>query len=163
NKRTSPPWNGSETGEYGRRPGGGANKTDFSPVKRQWNGGERPKAGRVRERSGLLPREAAVERGSTAEGREGARAKRATKQPSTHGGPPDRAPSALTGHSPTPLTAPWGRNPKRPPDKSPGRRPGGCANEASQETTVDSRRSSGPRPLGPDGPLPHSANRSVGE
>src|SRR5690606_38316362 len=92
-----------------------------------------------------------------------------------------------TGHSPTPLTAPRGRNPKRPPDKSPGRRPGGGANkrtsppwngsetgeygrrpgggasEASHETTVDSRRSSGPRPLGPDGPLPHSANRSVGE
>src|SRR5690606_4917526 len=44
-----------------------------------------------------------------------------------------------------------------------GRRPGGGASEASQETTVDSRRSSGPRPLGPDGPLPHSANRSVGE
>src|SRR5690606_13223354 len=123
--RTSPPWNGSGTGEYGRRPGGCANKTDFSPVKRQSNGGVRPKAGRGRERSGLLPRETAVERGSTAEGREGARAKRARKPPSTHGGPPDRAPSAPTGHPPTPLTAPSGRHPKHPPDHSPGRPPRG--------------------------------------
>ena len=44
-----------------------------------------------------------------------------------------------------------------------GRRPGGGASEASQETTVCPLRSSGPRPLGPDGPLPHSADRSVGE
>src|SRR5690606_37811134 len=89
--------------------------------------------------------------------------KRARKPPSTHGGPPDRAPSALTGHSPTPLTAPWGRNPKRPPDKSPGRRPGGGASEASQETTGDPARPSGPRPPGSVGPRPPSATLSVGE
>src|SRR5690554_5667427 len=62
--------------------------------------------------AGFLPRGTAVERGSTAEGREGARAKRARKPPCVPCGPPDRAPSALTGHSPTPLTAMWGRNQK---------------------------------------------------
>src|SRR5690606_9583655 len=77
--------------------------------------------------------------------REGARAKRARKPPSTHGGPPDRAPSALTGHSPTPLTAPWGRNPKRPPDKSPGRRPGGGANK-TDFSPVERKGKGGVRP-----------------
>src|SRR5690606_23057436 len=42
---------GCGTGEFGRRPGGGASEEDFSPVERQWNGGVRPKAGRGRERS----------------------------------------------------------------------------------------------------------------
>src|SRR5690554_4615830 len=130
-QRTSPPWSGSGTGEYRRRPGGGASEAShetfwsslavlrtapprhfvplpqqaggeiqrgqsdvspverqqngrlngFSPVERQRNGGVRPEAGRGRERS---------EPGDTLE---------------FPGGPTDRAPSALTGHSPTPLTA----------------------------------------------------------
>src|SRR5690606_26339851 len=61
---------------------------------------------------GFLPRGTAVERGSTAEGREGARAKRARSTTVSPLRPGGRAPSALTGHSPTPLTAMWGSNPK---------------------------------------------------
>src|SRR5690606_3591742 len=67
---------------------------------------------------GFLPRGTAVERGSTAEGREGARAKRARSTTVSPLRPGGRAPSALTGHSPTPLTATWGRNPEL--DFSPG-------------------------------------------
>src|SRR5690606_21969008 len=62
--------------------------------------------------AGFLPRGTAVERGSTAEGREGARAKRARSTTVSPLRPGGRAPSALTGHSPTPLTAMWGRNQK---------------------------------------------------
>src|SRR5690606_40633047 len=123
--------NGRGTGENGQRPGGGANKTDFSPVKRKWNGGERPKAGRVREQNGLLPRGTAVKRGRTAKGREGARAKR-TSPPRNGSG---------TGQY--------------------GRRPRGGASEASHETTVASSRSSSPRPPRPARPSPHSAHRSL--
>src|SRR5690606_349145 len=62
--------------------------------------------------AGSLPRGTAVERGSTAEGREGERAKRARSTTVSPLRPGGRAPSALTGHSPTPLTAMWGRNQK---------------------------------------------------
>src|SRR5690606_17572415 len=99
-----PRWSGSGT-EYGEgREGARAKRARSTTVCPLRPSGRAP---------GFLPRGTAVERGSTAEGREGARAKRARKPPCVPCGPPDRAPSALTGHSPTPLTATWGRNPKR--------------------------------------------------
>src|SRR5690554_4427713 len=106
-----------------------------------------------RNQKGLLPRGTAVERGSTAEGREGARAKRARKPPCVPCGPPDRAPSALTGHSPTPLTATWGRNQQ-------GLLPRGTAVERgrSAEGREGARakraRSTTMSPLRPDGRAP---------
>src|SRR5690606_39487212 len=70
-------------------------QSDVSPVERQRNGA------RTMTPKGLLPRGAEAERGSTAEGREGARAKRAKGQPGvprgTYGqrrlGPSCRSPS----------------------------------------------------------------------
>src|SRR5690606_1968494 len=115
-QRTSPPWSGSETGEYGRRPGGGASEAShetpwsfpavlrtapprhFVPLPQQAGGEiqrgqsdvspvERQRQGALTMTSqGLLPRGAAAERGSTAESREGARAKRARKPPCGPGG-----------------------------------------------------------------------------
>src|SRR5690606_30808239 len=111
-----PRWSGSETGEYGRRPGGGASEASqetpwrspaglrtapprhFVPLPQQAGGEiqrgqsdvspvERQRQGALTMTSqGLLPRGAAAERGSTAEGREGARAKRARKPPCGPGG-----------------------------------------------------------------------------
>src|SRR5690606_31715839 len=126
---TSPPWSGSGTGEHRRRRGGGASEASqettvgslrscgprplgtscHSPTPLTASGGRNPLPqrrylppafgrGTNPER---LPRGAAAERGSTAGGGEGARAKRARKPPWSPCGPADRAPSALraTPHS----------------------------------------------------------------
>src|SRR5690606_17500494 len=107
----TPPWSGSGTGEYRRRRGGGASEASqetpwsspavlrtapprhFVPLPQQAGGEiqrgqsdvspvERQRQGALTMTSqGLLPRGAAAERGSTAESREGARAKRARKPP----------------------------------------------------------------------------------
>src|SRR5690606_9797245 len=165
-QRTSPPWSGSGTGEYGRRPGGGASEASqetpwsslavlrtapprhfvplpqlagggipsgqpaVSPERRPQDRRVRPTAGRGPERRGPCPRRALP------------------------GGPAARAPSALRAPPP----ASWGRNPKRPV----GRRPRGAA--AERASTAEGRegarakramrhpgvsqRSCGPRPLG---------------
>src|SRR5690606_34079360 len=90
-KRTSPPLERQRNGVR-RRPGGGASEASqvdrrvrHCPLPRCRRRGPLPpvaapqgdKATWGRNQKGLLPRGTAVERGSTAEGREGARAKRA--------------------------------------------------------------------------------------
>src|SRR5690606_23169193 len=128
---TSPPWSGSGTGEYRRRRGGGASEASQettvislrsygprplgtscqspTPLTASW--GRKPRPQR-QGRPTPLPRGAAAERGSTAGGGEGARAKRA-RNPTVISlrsyGP---RPLGTSCHSPTPLTASWGRNPR---------------------------------------------------
>src|SRR5690606_10288316 len=97
---TSPPWSGSGTGEYRRRRGGGASEASqkttvdslrsygprplgtscHSPTPLTASWGRKPRPQR-QGRPTPLPRGAAAERGSTAGGGEGARAKRARKPP----------------------------------------------------------------------------------
>src|SRR5690606_12520037 len=115
-QRTSPPWSGSETGEYGRRPGGGASEASqetpwsfpavlrtapprhFVPLPQQ-AGGEIQ-----RDQSDLSP----VER-------------------KRQGG---------TDDDPQRTSPPWSGS----GTGEYGRRPGGGASEASQKTTVSPRR-----------------------
>src|SRR5690606_37664242 len=129
---TSPPWSGSGTGEYRRRRGGGASEASQettvislrsygprplgtschspTPLTASWGRNPRPQR---QGRPTPLPRGAAAEQGSTAGGGEGARAKRA-RNPTVDSlrsyGP---RPLRTSCHSPTPLTASWGRNPLR--------------------------------------------------
>src|SRR5690554_5347518 len=97
---TSPPWSGSGTGEHRRRRGGGASEASqettvislrssgprplgtscYSPTPLTASWGRNPLPQR-QGRPTPLPRGAAAERGSTAGGGEGARAKRARKPP----------------------------------------------------------------------------------
>src|SRR5690554_5783949 len=177
---TSPPWSSSGTGEHRRRRGGGASEASqkttvvcprsygprplgtscHSPTPLTASWGRNPLPQR-QGRPTPLPRGAAAERGSTAGGGEGARAKRARKPPWVPRGPPDRAPPALRATPPlryrfvgekssAPAAGPSNTS---PPWSGSGtgedrRRRGGGACEASQETAVDSLRSPGPRPLG---------------
>src|SRR5690606_41491762 len=96
----SPPWSGSGTGEHRRRRGGGASEAGqettvvslrsygprtlgtscHSPTPLTASWGRNPLPQR-QGRPTPLPRGAAAERGSTAGGGEGARAKRARKPP----------------------------------------------------------------------------------
>src|SRR5690606_41319967 len=66
-----------------------------------------PRQGRATPRLGA----AAAARATTAGRGGGARAERARKPPWIPCGPPDRA-LGTSCHSPTPLTASWGRNPR---------------------------------------------------
>src|SRR5690606_27231019 len=127
-------------------------QSDVSPVERQRNGA------RTMTPKGLLPRGAAANRGSTAEGREGARAKRAMRHPGVSQRSCGPRPLGTSCHSPSKLgekskeasrtSPPWsgsetGTDDDFPKDFSPwsgsgtgeyGRRPGGGASEASHET-----------------------------
>src|SRR5690554_2747134 len=116
---TSPPWSSSGTGEHRRRRGGGASEASqkttvdslrscgprplgtscHSPTPLTASWGRNPLPQR-QGRPTPLPRGAAAERGSTAGGGEGARAKRARKPPWFPCGPADRAPSALRATPP---------------------------------------------------------------
>src|SRR5690606_33010255 len=115
----SPPWSGSGTGEHRRRRGGGASEASQettvvslrssgprplgtschspTPLTASWGRNPRPQR---QGRPTPLPRGAAAERGSTAGGGEGARAKRPRTPPLFPCGPPDRAPSALRATPP---------------------------------------------------------------
>src|SRR5690606_6463544 len=224
-QRTSPPWSGSETGEYGRRPGGGASEasqeTPWSfpavlrtapprhfvplpqqaggenqrvrwagaPVARQRNGGVRPKAGRGRERSepgdtlefpsgpadrapsalratppaswgrnpkrpvGRLPRGAAAARGSTAEGREGARAKRAMRHAWSF-------PAGLRTAPPRPFEPPpqpgGGEHHRRPPHRPP-RHAGGEIQRGQSDGPPVERQRQGALTMTSQGILPRGA------
>src|SRR5690554_1453467 len=68
-----------------------------TPLTASWGRNPRPQR---QGRPTPLPRGAAAERGSTAGGEEGARAKRARKPPWIPRGPTDRAPSALRATPP---------------------------------------------------------------
>src|SRR5690606_21390486 len=110
---------------------------DFSPVERQRNGGVPPEAGRGRERS-----EPENHRGFPAILR---------TAPPRHFVPLPHSANRFMGEkSSAPAAGPSNTS---PPWSGSGtgeyrRRRGGGASEASQETTVDSLRSCGPRPLG---------------
>src|SRR5690554_6639688 len=110
---------------------------DFSPVERQRNGGAPPEAGRGRERS-----EPGNHRGFPAVLR--------TAHPRHFVPLPHSANRFMGEKSSAPAAGPSNTS---PPWSGSGtgehrRRRGGGASEASQETTVISLRSCGPRPLG---------------
>src|SRR5690606_12683901 len=141
-------------------------QSDVSPVERQQSGrlngfspvGAAAKRARTMTSQRTSPRGAAAKRGSTAEGREGARAKRAMRHPGVSQRSCGPRPLGTSCHSPSKLgekskeasrtSPPWsgsetGTDDDFPKDFSPwsgsgtgeyGRRPGGGASEASQET-----------------------------
>src|SRR5690554_1177836 len=156
-QRTSPPWSGSGTGEYGRRPGGGASEASqetpwsfpavlrtapprhFVPLPQQAGGeiqrGQSDVSPVERQRNGGV-------RPKAGRGRERSEPGDTLEFP---GGPTDRAPSALRATPP----ASWGRNPKRPVGRLPrgAAATGGADDDPPKDfSPVERQRNGGARP-----------------